>query len=245
MNLRRTFQSLLATGILATSLIGAVDAHASVVVAGTRVIYNASDKEVTLKLSNAGKAPALTQVWLDKGDPKASPTSIEVPFTVTPPVARIDPGKGQTLRILYTGEALPQDKESVFYLNMLEVPPKPDAADNRNSMQLAIRTRIKFFFRPTGLQGSALDAPAKVTWRLVSNGKQDVLEGHNPTPYHVSFAALDVTGGARFDEGDMIAPGETRQFPLTGTVGQGSGRKVHYHAINDYGGPTEGDAPLP
>ncbi|MNZ49228.1 Chaperone protein EcpD precursor [compost metagenome] len=160
-------------------------------------------------------------------------------------MARIDPGKGQTLRVLYTGEALPQDKESVFYLNMLEIPPKPDAKDNRNSMQLAIRTRIKFFFRPAGLQGTALDAPAKVTWRLANNGKQEVLEAHNPTPYHVSFAALEVTGGARFDEGDMIAPGATRQFPLKGVVAQDSGRKVHYRAINDYGGPTEGDAPLP
>ncbi|MCY1525271.1 putative fimbrial chaperone YadV [compost metagenome] len=84
-----------------------------------------------------------------------------------------------------------------------------------------------------------------MTWRLATKGKQAVLEAHNPTPYHVSFATLEVTGGARFEDGDMIAPGETRQFPLKGMVGQGGDRKVHYRAINDYGGSTEGDAPVP
>jgi P pilus assembly chaperone PapD len=31
---------------------------------------------------------------------------MDVPFTVTPPISRIDPPRSQTLRIVYTGEAL-------------------------------------------------------------------------------------------------------------------------------------------
>lgn len=245
MNIRRILPSLLGAGLLAAGLAMTSGAQASVVIAATRVIYNAADKEVTLKLSNAGAQPALTQVWLDKGDPQAPPSSVEVPFVVTPPVSRIDPGKGQTLRILYSGEALPQDKESVFYLNVLEIPPKPAAGEegSPNRLQLAFRSRIKFFFRPAGLQGTAQQAPAQVTWHLLGTNPT-VLEAHNPTPYHVSFTTLAV-GSARFDEGGMVAPGATARFTLKGAVGQAPGRKVHYQALNDYGGPVEGDAPLP
>jgi len=246
--MKQIFKTFLATGMLALGMAGALQAQASVVVGGTRVIYNAKDRETTIKLNNEGGSPALTQSWIDKGDPKAVPSSIDVPFTMTPPVARIDPGKAQTLRIIYTGEPLPQDKESVFWLNVLEVPPKPtaDQAD-ANKLQMAFRTRVKLFFRPVGLEGKASEAPAQITWRVVQEGNQPALEGRNPTSYHVSFASLKVIGGgkeAQFDDGGMIAPGETKVFPLSGDVSQGTEAKVHYQAINDYGGSTRGEAVL-
>lgn len=221
-------------------------AQASVVIAGTRVIYNAKEREVTVRLSNEGQLPALTQVWLDKGDASASPASISVPFTVTPPVARVDPGKGQTLRIFHTGEPLPQDRESVFWLNVLEVPPAAKDQPEANKLQLAFRTRIKLFYRPAGLPGSAQEAPARIEWRLVRKGAEASLEARNPTAYFVSLASLEVTGAgksAKFEQGGMVAPGETREFPLTGEVPTASLR-LHYQAINDFGGPITGDSPL-
>jgi P pilus assembly chaperone PapD len=246
--MKRTIKTAWAGGVLALAFAGALQAQASVVIAATRVIYQAKDRETTVKLGNEGQSPALTQAWIDKGDPKASPGAIDVPFAVTPPVARIDPGKAQTLRILHTGEALPQDKESVFWLNVLEVPPKPGAEDSEvNKLQMAFRSRIKLFFRPAGLQGLANDAPAQVTWRRVEAGPRVALEGRNPTPYHVSFASLELVGGgkaARFDDGDMIAPGQTMVFPLTGDAPQGADAKVRYHAVNDHGGATRGETPL-
>ncbi|CAB3793489.1 putative fimbrial chaperone YadV [Paraburkholderia ultramafica] len=228
--MNQAIKTFLTAGVLALGLAAAPQTQASVVVAGTRVIYHAEDAEQTIKLTNEGKSPALTQIWLDKGDPKASPSSIQVPFTVTPPVARIDPGKGQTLRILYTGEALPKDRESVFWLNVLEVPPKPAASDaGANRLQMAFRSRIKLFFRPTGLKGSADDAPAQVTWSLVQTGNHAALEARNPTPYHVSFSSLELMGGgktATFEDGGMVNPGETQTFPLSGDVYQGAGAKA-------------------
>lgn len=248
MNTRRMTQSVLATGLLALGLGGALSAHASVVVGGTRIVYNAQEREATVRLTNEGKMPALTQAWMDKGDPRAAPSAIDVPFTVTPPVARIDPAKGQTLRILYTGEPLPQDKESVFWLNVLEVPPKTTGDEaSKNKLQLAFRTRIKFFFRPAALKGSATDAAAQVGWRLTQSGKKQVLEARNPTPYFVSFSALEVLAGgkaAKSEDGGMVAPGETAQFPLSNEVGLAADSKVHFRAINDWGGVIEGETPL-
>ncbi len=139
----------------------ASSAHASVVINGTRVIYRAKDREVTIRLSNEGTAPALVQAWLDTGDPNTTPDESNVPFTLTPPLFRLDPKKGQSLRLIYTQEPLPQDKESLFWLNVLEVPPRADggaSSNDRNLLQLAFRSRIKVFFRPAGLQGDADDA---------------------------------------------------------------------------------------
>ncbi len=226
----------------------ATPADASVVIGGTRVIYGASEPEVTLKLSNAGQAPALVQSWVEAGDVRGAPSTIKVPFTVTPPIARIDPTKSQTLRIVYTGEPMPQDRESVFWLNVLEVPPKPSAADaDTNRVQLAFRSRIKVFYRPDHLKGAPADAPAQLTWRLTRTDGKPAVEAHNPTPFHVSLTEISVQAGGRsavFDDGGMVGPGETRAFPLRGDVPDAAGASVRYTTLNDYGGAVSGETPL-
>jgi len=248
MGIKQSFKSILVAMSATLGLAGAIHAQASVVIAGTRVVYNAKDPEETLKLSNEGKSPALVQAWIDSGDAKSAPSAIDVPFVVTPPISRIDPAKGQTLRVVYTGEALPQDKESVFWLNVLEVPPKPSADEaGANKLQLAFRSRIKLFFRPAGLQGLAEDAPAKISWRLTEAGNQPAIEARNPAPFHVSFTGIEVSAGgktATFDDGGMVGPGETKVFPLNGVVPGTADATVHYHALNDFGGPINGDAKL-
>jgi fimbrial chaperone protein/chaperone protein EcpD len=42
----------------------------------------------------------------------------------------------------------------------------------------------------------------------------------------------------------MVNPGETQTFPLSDDVYQGTGAKVRYHAINDFGGPSDGETAL-
>lgn len=217
-------------------------AHAGIIIIGTRVIYSGADTEAVVKLNNQGELPGLAQVWLDRGDPKAPPATVDVPFTVMPPVARLDPGRSQTLRILYTGEALPEDKESVFWLNMLEVPPKPARGSVEGSaLMLAFRTRIKLFYRPTGLQGDPAKAPEQVTWRLLQENGKVALEASNPTPYHVTVADAMVKAGERqltTATSEMIPPGESRRLPLLGDAAGAAangGATVEYHAINDYG----------
>lgn len=236
---------VVAAGILQT-------AHASVVINATRIVYAGPAREATVKLSNEGSAPALIQAWIDAGDPKAAPAAISVPFLVTPPVARIDPGRAQTLRIFYTGDPLPAERESAFFLNVLDIPPKPDSSGtSENLLQLAFRTRIKLFFRPEGLPGTAIEAPAQVRWRLIriaSGGFE--LEATNPGAYHVSFTTLRVSsrggtaGTASNDDGGMVVPGGTHRFPFKAAVPAGKELTVEYHFLNDYGGAAQGSAPL-
>jgi chaperone protein EcpD len=246
MNLRKLISSIVAAGMLLGGGVSPFMAHASVVIAGTRVVYNASDSEVSLKLSNAGKSPALTQVWLDKGDPKVDPSKLNLPFILTPPLARIDPGKAQTIRISYTGEEMPKDRETLLWFNMLEVPPKPTAEQaGPNYVQLAFRSRLKFFFRPAGLKGGSEEAPNKLTWHVGRQDGKSALEVSNPTPYYVTIIEAHIGEGnnaARLKDSGMVAPGDKLVLPLSGT--SGASAKVTFTTLNDYGGPIKHEAEL-
>jgi chaperone protein EcpD len=210
------------------------------VITGTRLLYPADQKEITVKLNNNGTQPALIQSWIDTGSVESTPTSSKAPFLLSPPVARIDPTKGQSLRVLFTGAPMAQDKESVFWLNVLEIPPKPEAGADINTLQMAFRSRIKLFYRPTGLPGTASEAIEQVQWQLVParDGQGLALQAFNPSAFHVSLIELELVAGAQRErsEDGMIAPGETRQFVLpTLKVRPAAGAQVEFSAINDYG----------
>ncbi len=224
-------------------------AQASVTIGGTRVVYPLEQREVTVKLDNDSKTPSLVQAWIDDGNADAKPGEIKVPFVITPPIFRMDAKKGQTLRVMYTGEPLPQDRESVYWLNVLDIPPKASSATEVNSLSLAYRTRIKVFARPAGLPGKPEDAAAQLSWKIAASadGKSQALSVSNPTPYYVSFSEIDVESNGhtfRNEQGGMVAPRASAVLPIAKMNAVGAGAKVHYIAISDYGGPIDGDAAL-
>lgn len=243
---RRLSVPAIVAGILLAVL--SPGAAASVVLMGTRVIYDASAREVTLKLANEGQAPALIQAWIDAGNAAAGPDASDTPFAIVPPLFRLDPRKGQSLRIIYLQKTLPTDRESVFWVNVLEVPPLTSRDRNgpENALQLAFRSRIKLFFRPSGMPGSAQDAPSRVSWRFVQkhDGRR-VLTATNQTPYHVTFTRIEATFRGtvyRNDAGGMVAPGGTLELPTAGSPDTaGEPESVRYTSINDSGAGIDGE----
>lgn len=218
-------------------------AHANVLIGGTRVVLPAKDGEVTVRLSNDSERPALVQAWIDRGDPKATPDTVDTPFLVTPPMFRMEPKRDQSLRILYTKEPMPADRESLFWLNVLEIPPKPAEKDaaNSNYLQFALRSRIKLFFRPQGLAGDPLKAPAQLVFRAAPGQ----LIVRNPTPYHITLAKLAVVdAGQSFDaETGMVEPfGELRLRVPQLAKAAGAGAAISFSTINDYGAASAFDA---
>lgn len=240
---------LLKVVLCVAALAAGLPAMADVVIAGTRAVYNAADREITVRLTNGGQRPLLAQSWIDNGVAEQRPEEIRVPFTLTPPVARLDAGKGQSLRIAYTQEPLPTDRESVFWLNVLEVPPKSKEADSEgNTLQLAFRTRIKLFFRPQGLVGDAASAPATLNWKIVAeptNPHAVMLQVHNPSPFYVSLSGAEITANsvsASIDSG-MVEPFATQRFALKGLKAiPAAPVTIDYHFINDFGGVIDGKA---
>ena len=223
--------------------LGMGGAWANVVVSGTRVVFPAKVGEVTLRLTNEGAQPALVEAWIDRGNPQSTPDKVDVPFLITPPLFRMNAQQGQSLRIVYTQEPLPADRESLFWLNVLEVPPKPSGPDvaGKNLLQLAIRSRLKLFFRPDSLPGDPLKAPSQLSWKAAADGVSHMLEVRNPTPYYITFSAITLTVDGKdyaVDTG-MVAPQATLRLTVPKLQqSPAAGARVAYTTINDYGAAT-------
>jgi len=240
-----TIRSIFAAALVA-SLCVVLPATAGVVIQGTRVVYPSQDKEVTVKLSNEGAKPALVQFWLDDGDDKSTPETARVPFTSTPPIFRLEPGKGQAVRVMYTGQTLPADRETLYWVNVLEVPPKASDAEASNRLQFAFRTRIKLFYRPKGLDGNVADAPGKLAWRWSGSTSAPSLVVNNPTPYYVNFASVSVKAGSKsyvVEEGGMVAPHGEATFTPKGLTSRDA-KEVSFQWITDYGAVKDSTAPI-
>lgn len=232
------------TTLLTFTLLGATALQASVIITSTRVVYPQNDKEVTVRLESKNQAPVLVQTWLDNGDEQSTPQVGDIPFVVTPPIFRLEPGKQQVVRVAYTGEALPPAQESLFWFNLLEVPAQSPNAQQGNQLQLAFRSRIKLFFRPQNLPLGVDAAPGKLQWRRLSSAQGQGLEVFNPTPYHVTFEAIDVLEAgqrharktAASGRENMVLPGGRIRFELpTLTSSANTPATVEFQTLDDFG----------
>lgn len=233
-----------AVAAIALALAGMSSVHAGITINGTRVVYPADQREVSLSMINDGKETRLIQAWIDSGDANERPETSKTPSLITPPMARVDPGKGQTLRIMFTGADVPQDRETVFWMNILEIPPKPKAgtvgADNY--MQLAVRSRMKLFYRPKGLPGSPDNAVDQSSWSIQQKGQDYVAECTNNTPFNISFSDVTFKGSTpvqAMGRGGMCPAMGKVSVPVSGTPD--ASNKLVVTVINDYGGFNEHD----
>ncbi|EBV5086535.1 molecular chaperone [Salmonella enterica subsp. enterica serovar Minnesota] len=195
----------------------------------TRAIFPGGSKSISLNIANENKqVPYLAQAWLEDVRGKKITTG---PLVVTPPVQRLEPGAKSMVRVMAPGAAvLPQDRESLFYFNLREIPPKSDKA---NVLQIALQTRIKLFYRPA----SIVKAPGAV-WQdqLVLTTLPGGYRIDNPTPYYITVIGMGggekQTAGSKFDA-VMVAPKSGV------SVSSGHWSTPHLTYINDYGGrPT-------
>ncbi|EEP94524.1 Chaperone [Yersinia aldovae ATCC 35236] len=191
-------QSYSSRYLLITLLIfmGIFSAKASVVMNGSRIIYSAGEKEHSVQLTNKDNFPNAVQVWLDSGDAQSTPETGKAPFIVTPPFFRIEANAGQTLRLKYTGSGLPTDRESVFYLNFLQVPPV-NKAEKNNKMLVLMRNRIKIFYRPESITGRIDQVSDALTFSVRQQGKDVVVTGNNPTGFYATIASGEVVGAGK------------------------------------------------
>lgn len=227
MTLTRFFS---ATALLLAA--GMPAAFASIQIGATRVIYHAAEKDVSVQITNPGKYPVLLQSWTDDGHADIRPDAMRTPFILTPPLTRVNADAGQTLRLSYTGTPLPADRESVYWLNVLEIPPA--GGKDSNQIQVAFRSRIKLFFRPAALDDKG--AQAAIT-QLRWQAQGDKITLSNPTPYYVSAVAVTLNRGGKKTSvaADMLPPRGSATFNLPAGVTAGGAQSVTVDAINDYG----------
>lgn len=197
-------------------------ATAGVIIGGTRIIFDGAKKEASISVNNPDATPYLIQSWIDEQEGGAGKT----PFIITPPLYRLDSGQKNIERIVATG-SLPQTQESLFWMNIKAI---PSASKQMNSLQIAVKTRIKLIYRPVTLRGSTPEEQAnKLTWQRSGNE----IQVNNPTPYVINFNEISV-GGKTLAQVSYVLPASTARFRLPDGA---SGNALTFKIINDYGSP--------
>ena len=199
--------------------------YGGIALGATRVIYPQGSEQISLSVNNTdGQGVFLIQSWVENADSKKSSD-----FVVTPPLFAMQGKKENTLRILdASNNQLPQDRESLFWMNVKAIPAATKESPNKNTLQIAVLNRIKLFVRPKGLNMPPADAPAKL--RFHQTGSQLTIK--NPTPYYVTL--VELTEGSTALPATMVPPLGQSSLVMPSTA-HGD---ISFQTVNDYGANT-------
>lgn len=203
-------------------------AQAAISLDRTRVIFGGAQKSVSLGIRNDNKElPYLAQAWIENPQQQ----KVSGPIVVLPPLQRVEPGSGGQVKLVKSPEAeqLPQDRESLFYFNLREVPPR---SDEPNTMQIALHTKIKLFYRPESITPDAGDVWQE---RLIVTPAGNGFRIENPTPYHVTISDLQNAADKR--DSTTFNPVMLAPFSVEAVLPDDQvGKDLVLTYISDYGG---------
>lgn len=198
-------------------------ATSGILINGTRIVYSEASKAGSISIENPEATRAyLIQSWVDRGD-----NSHTRDFIITPPLIRMDAGDKTELKIVRVAE-LPKDRESLFWLNVRAIPSTKKS--NTNSLQIAVKSRMKLFYRPLGMPTSAIESYKK----LVAHYSNGSIVVKNPTPFHVVFYSFAVDG-RDIKSADVIKPFSAVNFDINKST---SPKTVSWRLIDDFGSVT-------
>ena len=204
-------------------------AMAAFVLNGTRFIYEEGKKNTSFEVTNKSEDTYGGQVWIDNTN-QGSDIAYLIPV---PPFFKVTPKGKQIVRIMRTDSALPADRESLFWLNVQEIPPKPKGEVEGGVLAVAINTRVKLIYRPKSLVEGRKDAEKDM--QIIRRNGETWLT--NPTPYYFAVTAVKVNGKrvhlskAVQDRLAQVAP--KAEISLGNVALNGA---VSVEAVNDWGG---------
>ncbi|MBY0446168.1 MAG: molecular chaperone [Burkholderiales bacterium] len=181
-------------------------AMAGVLLESSRVVFASQNREQSLLLLNENSYPVLIQAWIDNGAPEGTPSTAESPIMPLPGLFRLEAGERKNLRLLNTGLPQAQDKESLYWLNIYEIPPvDANLPQDATSLTVAIRLQLKMFFRPKlDVSIEALSNSLKFSL----DPKQKTLKVENPMPYFATLSCVRLMRGEQGQDlhAGMLAP---------------------------------------
>ena len=177
----------------------AFQACAGITINASRVIYSGKDKVASLNINNRSSTPYKVQIWLDAG---LNASRVGLPMVATPPLVYLSPQQSAQLRFIYLGSGLPDDRESLFWVNIQETPP---TAGGNHTLQFVVRTRLKLFYRPPTIATTLVKEVQKLQWQQSGNN----LRLTNSGPLHITLvngALIDNKGHLSLMRNVMLRP---------------------------------------
>lgn len=243
MSSRFPSSALLGSALLGLALLAGTNAQAGVTAERTRVIFEEGQREASLALVNQNRYPVIVQAWIDNGELEAAPQTAEAPIMPLPPVFRLNPDQQRSLRLLHTGEKLPTDRESLYWLNLYEIPPQSGEplAEGQSRLTVTLRTQMKVIYRPRALLKAAEAAPRQLVFRRAG----DAVQVDNPTPCFITLAGAEVRQGNTSTPlpAELLPPFSSRSLAPQQALPAGGG-EVRYVWIDDGGNSQQGDSTL-
>ncbi|PSF14870.1 hypothetical protein C7H10_03455 [Marinobacter shengliensis] len=238
-------------GATVVACLFAFNAQAGLAISGTRVVLTQAQPEQTLRLLNGYSHPVLLQAWTGDGSPYATPDTDISPVITLPPVFKLDPGEEKSLRLIFDGSSLPANRESVFWLNLYEVPALKAGEFDEESvrLQVATRTQMKVFVRPEGVADKDRQVAGKLKFTIGRKDNKWFVRVNNGSSLHASFStlSLEIQGQLHELSGDwegMLAPGAERALFFGYQGDRIDSGKLTYALINDLGQVVEYSVPL-
>lgn len=212
----------------------------SVGVGATRLVFDPTQKSISVAVNNPQTYPILVQSKVLEEDKKTA-----APFVITPPLFRLEASQQSRLSVVPTGEVGAEGREKLYWVCITGVPPSggdqwakdkdgkslaPQPKDKVSiQVKVSVGTCIKFFVRPSELKGSTTAAESLV-WSHA--GKKIAVK--NPTPFYINLSKVTV-GGERLKNVKYLSPFSSQDFILP----EGIGGEVKWTVINDYGGESK------
>lgn len=227
-----------------------IPAYSSIVVTGTRFVYSSDEKEISVNIENTGNKVALSQVWLTNGfsekrtDKQTTKADIDdAPFVILPPLFKLKPNNAQTVRILYTGEPLATDRETIFTLNVLDIPPKNK--EIANSLQISVLSKFKLFYRPVQIASEYDSSIDNLEWKIIKQADGVYLVASNSSGFYITLnkakVIINQTEYKTQSDFNMMTPfggtTKTKINKLSSLPNQPVEIKFSY--INDSGGSSD------
>lgn len=192
----------------------------------TRLIYNSNMKQTSLVVANSDKENNfLVQSWVADNNGNKNND-----FIVTPPLYILDANKENALRIMYTGAPLAEDRETLFWMNVKVIPSIQDEVAKENTLQIAIQSRIKLFYRPSSIPAYRDEFAKQITF----SSRNGELIANNPTPYYITMVNL-TAGENKLPSSIMIEPFSKLEI---GKINNNT-HTISFQTLNDYGAQSQ------
>ncbi|WP_025810482.1 fimbria/pilus periplasmic chaperone, partial [Pseudomonas chlororaphis] len=115
----------------------------------------------------------------------------------------------------------------------------PQKSKDENILQIAVRQRIKLFYRPADLPGDVGQAPSRLQWRMVPKDGKPGLEVRNDSAFHISFSSVNLKNGSNNYPipAEMLPPYSSQSFVIEGasSLAPGGATKIEFESIDDDG----------
>lgn len=224
----------LRTGTIALCLCSPITQASGVVPDTSVVIIEAADGEGSINVQNTDSYPVLLLTTLQN-----LPQDTETLLTVTPPAARVEPGKSQSVRFLLTSKE-PLKTERLKRVTFEGVPPQQKG---KSEVRMTVRQNLPLIIRPAGLARD--EAPWKhLVWQLAA----EKLTVSNPSPYVVRLGQGVQTlpnNSVWSLPNSYVLPGQTLTLTHSGSKAPGSDTQVRISPATTWGfSVAHYDAPL-